>query len=156
MSKKSQHPIYVFDLDGTLSVHDPTGRVRFLNQQPKDWKAFHAAAEIEIVNDPPREDIITLLRDIAETPTGPSIYIITGRSEKYRVQTQQWLQKHDIPYDDLFMRGLDDFRQDAIIKSEIIESFKHLIICVFEDRDQCVAMYRELGITCCQVDEGAF
>jgi len=143
-------------MDGTLTDHDPTGRVRFLQQDPKDWDSFHADAEKNMVNDPPCRDIILLIQTLVDCDPPPDIYIVTGRKERYRKQTIQWLVRHDIPYDRLFMRKEDDHRQDYVIKQEIVMPFKDEIVCVFEDRDQCVEMYRSMGITCCQVAPGEF
>lgn len=153
MPNKYDSPVYVFDLDGTLSKHDPTGRVRFLLQTPKDWKAFHAAAEIEMINDLPRLDTIQMCNDLMERN---DCVIITGRNEKYRDTTVRWCIKHHINYTHLLMRGLEDMRQDATIKRKMCAPFLNEIVCVFEDRDQCVNMYRNLGLTCCQVAPGAF
>ncbi len=33
------------------------------------------------------------------------IFIITARSERFRRETQKWLEKHDIPYNGLFLLG---------------------------------------------------
>lgn len=153
MSDKLLRQVYVFDLDGTLSLCNPTGRVKYLIQDPKDWKAFHAACWDEMIEDPPNLDIIKLANKLHDFGL---IYIITGRNEKYKTITEQWLAIHGIQYDRLFMRARDDKRQDAIIKCEMVWDFVEHIGCVFEDRDQCVNMYRELGLLCCQVAEGKF
>lgn len=57
------------------------------------------------------------------------------------------------------MRKDNDFRKDAVIKEEIYKTFiepKYDVVAVFEDRDQCVESWRNLGLLCCQVWYGDF
>jgi hypothetical protein len=57
------------------------------------------------------------------------------------------------------MRKHNDFRKDAIVKKEIYEekiADHHDVLCVFDDRQLVVEMWRELGLTCMQVAPGDF
>jgi hypothetical protein len=57
------------------------------------------------------------------------------------------------------MRKYGDFRQDSIVKREIYERFiapDYDILCVLDDRNSVVSMWREIGLTCLQVAEGDF
>lgn len=59
----------------------------------------------------------------------------------------------------LLMRNKRDFRPDEVIKKEIFEKEidpKYNVICVFDDRDKVVKMWRDLGILCNQVYYGDF
>lgn len=84
------------------------------------------------------------------------IIYLTGRPEKYRDMTTEWLGKNDLDfhcYSHLFMRPDGDHRPDYVIKREIYEreiKDKYDVIGVFEDRQQCVDMWRALGLTCFQ------
>lgn len=40
-----------------------------------------------------------------------NIYLVSARYEKYRSQTEKWLQKHAIPYHDLILLGSHDKRE---------------------------------------------
>ena len=57
------------------------------------------------------------------------------------------------------MRKNGDSRRDSIVKEEIfwndIEP-KYNVLAVFDDRDQVVKMWRELGIKCFQCEYGNF
>jgi hypothetical protein len=48
------------------------------------------------------------------------IVVVSGRYEKCRQGTEQWLQKHGIPYLALFMRRDGDKRGDELVKAEIL------------------------------------
>lgn len=86
------------------------------------------------------------------------IFILTGRSDKVKDKTIQWLRKHGIQYDHLIMRKDGDHRQDVEFKLEHVNNIKltHRIICAFDDRDRVVKMYRDNGIPCLQVAEGTY
>ena len=56
------------------------------------------------------------------------------------------------------MREMDDVRSDADVKRDLF--IKHIdeekVWLVIEDRDQCVDMWRGLGLTCLQVAPGDY
>ena len=57
------------------------------------------------------------------------------------------------------MREDTDHRPDWQVKREIYEreiKDKYNVIGVFEDRQQCVDMWRSLGLTCFQVAKGDY
>ena len=56
----------------------------------------------------------------------------------------------------LYMRKDGDTRPDYVIKPELVKDFIDDIYMVFEDRDQVVKMWRDLGITCLQVANGDY
>jgi acid phosphatase class B len=90
---------------------------------------------------------------------GYVILLVTGRPEEYRRQTEQWLQDHEVEYDQLLMREAGDFRQDFVIKQELYQQVikdSYNIFFVLDDRDQVVKMWRSQGLTCLQVAEGNF
>lgn len=65
----------------------------------------------------------------------------------------------EVPYEALYMRGLSDARQDAVIKKEICQreiETRFEVLCVLDDRNQTVRMWRKLGLTCLQVAPGNF
>ena len=92
-------------------------------------------------------------------PVGYQIIIVTGRPESCRGDTEKWLEKNYIRYNELFMRRNDDFRHDSIIKSELylekIEPF-YSVELVLDDRDKVVRMWRALGLECWQVAQAAY
>jgi len=87
------------------------------------------------------------------------VFLLTGREEKYRLQTERFLENHRIKYMDLIMRKSGDYRKDAIIKEEIYNQYiknKYNVEFILDDRNQVVEMWRNLGLTCLQVAEGDF
>lgn len=140
----------IFDMDGTLS--DCEHRRHHVTGGNEHWAAWNAA----MGDDPPKADIVLLLRILART--GPAI-ICTGRHEQYRRLTETWLLMHSVPYDRMYMRPDGDMRPDHIVKLEMLaqiraDGFNPWL--VVDDRDSVVAAWRAAGLTCLQCAPGAF
>lgn len=143
--------VVIFDIDGTLANTDH--RQHFMTGEKKDWKGFFE----NMSNDTPYEDIVALAVDAAAQSN--VVLIVSGRPEKYRRETEEWLDRYRVPYAFLFMRGFNDNRQDNIVKEEIyrkyIEPFFN-VKYVYDDRQQVVDMWRRIGLRCLQVAPGDF
>jgi predicted kinase len=90
------------------------------------------------------------------------IIFVSGRegSDQCRKDTYNWIQKNlESDCFSLLMRKEHDFRPDEIIKKEIYENnIKDIfdVVAVFDDRNKVVNMWRDLGMLCCQVNDGDF
>lgn len=145
----------VVDLDGTLAdnshriihIKDPSGVVK------KDWETYrHKAPE-----DKPFRWCVEIMQ--AMFVMGYTIIFLTGRNESERETAVNWLRQH-VPFvftakdgPKLLMRPDGDFRQDAIVKSEIYDQHiegKYDVVMAFDDRRPCVEMFRGRGVTCLQ------
>lgn len=88
------------------------------------------------------------------------IIIVSGRNNKFKDQTVEWLEKNSINYDLIFMpRNPEDTKKDFILKQEIYEKEikgKYNVLFVLDDRNRVVELWRSLGLTCLQVADGAF
>lgn len=117
-----------------------------------DWVAFHKDCHL----DKPIPEIVMLFKLLSQDYT---IFYCTGRSESNRSVTEDWLINYVSEYShELLMRPNKDFRSDFIIKKEMLDfiRIRHEVIMVFEDRDRNVKMYRDEGVVCLQVKEGAY
>jgi predicted kinase len=130
------------DIDGTVAVMS--------DRSPYDMTRVHL--------DAPNEPVIAAVR--AMQAAGHTIIFCTGRTDDGRAATEAWLQTHvGVPHAGLFMRATGDQRTDSVVKREIFE--KQLrehwrIQAVFDDRNQVVRMWRQLGLPVFQVAEGNF
>lgn len=144
----------IFDLDGTLA--DTAWRNHLA--VARNWYWFHAGIPLDL----PRPAETALLRAwVAGDPREHNrVALVTGRPERYRNLTEEWLDKHRIHWDALYMRPNGDRRSDIVVKGEIhdlmIREGKSNIIFAIEDRDQVVEMWRSRGITCFQCQPGAY
>lgn len=142
--------IVIFDLDGTLA--DIEHRQHFVQGKKKRWREFFAGC----VDDKPHLAVIKMLQALHPTYR---IYIVSGRSDEVRAPTEAWLAANHIPYDQLIMRSENDYTPDNVLKIRWVNEGrieKKRILCVFDDRDKVVKMWRENGIPCFQVAEGNF
>lgn len=147
-----QKKTIIFDIDGTLA--DIRHRRGFLEGDKPDWNRFNAAMGDDTPNDP----VVTLYKTLWETG-GFDIILTTGRNEKFRSVTEQWLIWNEIPFGRMIMREDNDNRADHIIKEEILNqllSEGQQIEFTVDDRQQVVDMWRRNGITCLQCDVGDF
>lgn len=132
----------ICDLDGTLALMG--------KRNPYDAS--------KCIDDKLNDVVAQLVRHFHSM--GMTIFYFSGRSEEYREQTCRWLQVHDLDLEEtLAMRPAGDNRKDCIVKREMFE--KHVrgqynVHCVFDDRNQVVELWRELGLTCFQVADGDF
>jgi hypothetical protein len=104
-------PFAVLDIDGVLA--DVRHRLHHLEQHPKEWPAFFAGAP----QDPVLDEGVRLARELAEDS---EIIYLTGRPERYRGPTADWLQRNELPAGQLLMRGDDDFRPGRVTKTEFL------------------------------------
>lgn len=141
----------ICDIDGTVA--DIEHRRIWLQSKPKNWKEFYANIENDIPIQPVIEVIKTLWRD------GSNIIFCTGRGEEHRDKTTQWLRFHVIPPKHLYMRSMNDYRDDGVVKFELLEQIRangFTPTIAFDDRNRVVDMWRANGIICAQVAPGDF
>ena len=101
----------MFDLDNTLA--DTAHRQRFLESKPRDWDAFFAAAP----HDPPIAEGIALARESAREC---EVVYLTGRPERCRRDTLDWLAAQGLPEGRVHMRRNDDRRPARRTKLETL------------------------------------
>lgn len=144
----------IFDIDGTLA--DISERRKFLETKPKNWKEFNNP--VHIAKDKPNENIIALYQSLLKN-FEYKIILVSGRGEKSRESTVQWLAKNLIYFNELYMRKNNDYRDDTAVKQEILDSLLqagHDILFAVDDRTKVVKMWRDNGITCLQCADGDF
>ena len=151
----------ICDIDGTIA--DLTHRLKYVRNLRDDtywrnnWNAFHKGC----VFDTPKQDVIRALTQMASGVM--PVHFLSGRNSVVREETVAWLREH-VPlckdWDDhtfdksLHMRRKKDRRPDTVIKAEMAAKLwltPENTLCVFEDRQCVVDMWRELGFLTLQV-----
>lgn len=131
----------IVDIDGTLA--------KMNGRSPFSWDKVGS----DTVNEPVKKLVNMYARNGV-------VILFSGRDSVCRDLTIQWLDKHDIKFDGLFMRPKGNNEKDSIIKRRLYDEHiagKYNIEFVLDDRDQVVEMWRkDLGLTCLQVDYGNF
>ncbi|MFI5801452.1 AAA family ATPase [Streptomyces sp. NPDC051561] len=130
------------DIDGTLALTGDRG--------PYDF----SRCGTDLLN-PSVRDALHAFR----SAHGDTLVLLSGRSEDFREQTEEWLTRHEVPYDELWMRPSGDQRRDDLVKAELFD--KHVrerfaVRVSLDDRDRVVELWRRMGLPTWQVNYGAF
>jgi hypothetical protein len=138
--------VVIVDIDHTVA--DAAWRDALLGQ----WDEYYAAS----IWDRP----VVFVKNLIEMAYahGREVVAVTARPEDNRQMTMRWMIQHDIPIDVIHMRASDDRRPSTEVKRDLITlNFPDLSVIEFvlEDRDDAVAMYRQLGLNVLQVNIGA-
>lgn len=147
----------ICDLDGTMALMN--------GRNPYDASTCD--------NDLPNVPVVETIKLFQSA--GYTIIFCSGREDKFKEPTEKFIKQYftkeesHFPFSDftcetprpyhLFMRKTGDQRKDAIIKKEIFDECifnKWNILFVLDDRDQVVKGWRDIGLTCFQVQEGDF
>jgi predicted kinase len=144
MPQKELPKAVICDLDATLALHQ--GRTPF------DWS--------RILEDKPEPRLKQLLDLFVKNDI--KILFLTGRTEDALDNTVQWIYENihltENQYE-LFLRDNKDFSHGDDYKRKVYNDFikdKFNILCVFEDSNKCVKMFREEGLLTCQVENSDF
>lgn len=143
----------IVDLDGTL--YDSTGRKHYVeDKKNRNFDKFHQASSF----DPPNQWCLELIKRFE---VDHQIIFCSGRHDTYRQITQDWLEKYGLGTINylLYMRKVNDYRADTIIKKEIYDLYikkNYDILFVIDDRQSVVDMWRAEGLTVLHCAEGNF
>ena len=156
-------------IDGTIAnlqhrlhfIKNPDGSKK--SYKDSDWDSFHKAC----VDDEPYEDVIEILHSLVRGhgngcnvcgAVEREVYFFSGRNESVRKETIEWLEKNvSIPVEDgsLYMRSEGDRRPDTTVKYEMMYELKIMpedVLCILDDRQSVVNMWRENGFRVMQID----
>ncbi len=131
----------IVDIDSTVALH--------VDRSPYDYSRVHT--------DVPNWPVIDVIRSL--WAGGVQVICLSGRPDSCRVDTEQWLKIHMGMVSELHMRRHGDVRNDAIIKYEIFQRVlapRFNVVAAFDDRDRVVRVWRQLGLTVFQVNDGDF
>ena len=144
----------IFDLDGTLALIDKRRALATKENGKLNWDEFFKPQNIQL--DEPNVPIIETFK--ALKAQGYEMLIFSGRDEISRNETLDWLTNHGVYPDMLLMRLRGSHTPDDILKKSWLDMVGGAdeVFCVFDDRDKVVKMWRDNGITCCQVNYGDF
>ena len=148
----------IFDLDGTLALIDQRREISTKENGKMDWDIFFDPKNIEF--DLPNHSVIEMAKMLKEQ--GHSIVIFSGRSKVTKIATMEWLDRFGVPHDVLKMRPDNSefkFMPDDKLKQHWLDQLfpvKDNILCIFDDRDKVVKLWRDNGLTTFQVAEGNF
>jgi phosphoglycolate phosphatase-like HAD superfamily hydrolase len=131
-----ERPLAIVDIDGVIA--DVRHRVHFVEQRPKDWKRFFAAA----IDDEPHVEGLAVVERLVQDH---EVVFLTGRPEHLRDDTMAWLRKHGLDGHRLVMRGEGDRGPSARVKVRLLRRLagrRRVGIVVDDDADVIAEMQR--------------
>lgn len=138
----SKRSAIIVDIDGTLA-HSSGKRGWY------DYDKVHT------------DDVDVIVRYVVSTLEGKGVevLIVSGREDNCKDITIEWLKSNAVVFSEIFMRKTGDGRKDSIVKEEIF--WEHIypnynVMCVFDDRNSVISMWRSLGIKTFQCEYGNF
>jgi phosphoglycolate phosphatase-like HAD superfamily hydrolase len=153
----------ICDIDGTLMNVEK--RVEYAKKHKKDtdrvmdWDIF-LNPMVMLEFDTPNKDVVGVIKSLYHSDwENYNLIITSARNERHRDVTMKQLELARVDYDAMYLRDDGDMRPDDIVKEELLakiraDGYKPTI--AFDDRNQVVNKWRELGINCYQVRSGDF
>ena len=127
-------PVAVVDIDGVVA--DVRHRLSHVARRPKDWDAFFAAAP----DDPPLAEGLDRVRALRARY---DVVFVTGRPERCRADTEDWLARHGLGGLPVVMRREDDRRPARRTKLDEVRRIAAgatIAVVVDDDPDVCAAL----------------
>jgi len=149
-----EQKVVIFDMDGTMA--DQTVRRQYIEGEHKDYELYYSY--VNILGDTPIQTIIDWCNACYEA--GLIVLVVSGRpADRASDATVDWLYMCRVNYHRLFMRPSGDFRDDDIIKQEILDKIlkwipKEQILFAVDDRPRIIRMWKKNGIKCYDVGKG--
>ena len=131
----------VIDIDGCIL--DSSKVLKTMKEKNYDWNYFDCncnSDEVELIGKI-KPFIYAFEKNI-------KIIISTARTEKIRPQTARKLWKHRIQFEDMYMRDINDYREDYEVKKDHIKSIMHKynIVAFIDDKEKNCDMANEFGL----------
>lgn len=168
--------VVIFDVDGTLAdcIHRKTylnvcrncNETEEFHQLPavnnceefipgkKSHKIFYA----KVSEDTPIQVVIEWAK--ACYAGGYIVIIVSGRpTDLAGDATIAWLEKHGVQFHHIFMRAAGDYRDDTVVKKQILDRLltwitREQLLFTVDDRPRVIRMWKENNIRCFDVGEG--
>lgn len=132
----------IYDMDGTLC--DVTDIRHYVTNGNRNFDKFHRAS----LFCPPNHAVWMAYYAWHYTAKKKTL-IVTARERTYEKVTTDWLAKHNIEYDELYMRGFKDYRPDYVVKSEILDQIRadgYNPIMAYDDNPNVIRLWEENDI----------
>ena len=132
----TSRPLAVIDLDGVVA--DVRHRLHHVSGKRRDWDAFFDGIAADAVLPEGRAVVDRLATD-------HEIVYLTGRPERTRGATDEWLARHGLPRGQVIMRPEGDRRPARLLKPRLLRSLaadRQVAVVVDDDAEVCAALQR--------------
>ena len=155
-----KNKIVVFDLDGTLAnIEERRAKADIAKGRKRmNWKVFFDPLNVAL--DKPNTPVIESFKALKSA--GYTMVIFSGRDSISEDITKLWLKNNGVDYDFMRMREQGSHTPDDTLKRDWMNELnvdgltKDDVMCIYDDRNKVVDMWRKEGFVCFQVAPGDF
>jgi phosphoglycolate phosphatase-like HAD superfamily hydrolase len=131
----AQRPVAVIDLDGVVA--DVRHRLHHISGGRRDWDRFFAAVGDD-------EALAEGVAVVERLSADHDIVYLTGRPERTRPATLEWLDRHRLPRAEMIMRSDRDRRPARMTKvaalTRLTDAGRTIGVVVDDDPEVCAAV----------------
>jgi hypothetical protein len=134
----------IFDIDHTIARSHWRDAMKPPNNS---WDEYHAAC----IEDKPNSEIVDMIDALHD---GKYVIIgMTRRPEKFRHLTMQWMIKHQVKLNLIYMADNHEYRNGSEVKIGMIEEHftepnrRDIALYIDDDPEICSAITEKFGIT---------
>jgi hypothetical protein len=137
--------VILVDIDHTIS--NAFWRDSMIGVSP--WDEYHAAAK----DDKAFRNMVKLINNLYMA--GYEIIAITGRNERFRKLTTDWLIEQEVDIEEILMRPDDNFLKNAEMKLNLIKmrfkgNYKNIHFLI-DDNEDTILAFNKIGIATLQI-----
>jgi hypothetical protein len=134
----------IVDIDGTLANSKQRHQLATKSDDTINWDLLYDYNNV--IEDKPIQYIIDSVKIWKQL--GYKIVLFTSRPERIREATEYWLSKYEIPYDELYMRSIEDhYIKDTELKLKMYNEFvDEEVLFAIEDKQEIIDVWKRLGI----------
>jgi uncharacterized HAD superfamily protein len=137
--------IILLDVDNTLANNSSRYLLSTKNDGLIDWDILYKYENLLL--DTPIKSVIETVRLFYNN--GYRIIIFTSRPESTKKATQDWLNYHNVPYNNLYMRSLENHKiKDVDLKLDMYKKYiKDEVFLAIDDNQNIIDLWNSLKIT---------
>jgi uncharacterized HAD superfamily protein len=134
----------IVDIDNTLANNSHRYELATNSDGSINWDVLYDYDNV--ISDTPIEYAIESVK--LNKYSGRKVVIFTSRPERIREATEYWLNKHNIPYDELYMRSVEDhYIKDVELKKKMYDLFvNEKVSFAIDDKQEIVDLWEGLEI----------
>lgn len=144
----------ISDIDGTLAhMNGKRGPFEWhkVGVDDIDIGVAHVLDGVASMNYDEEHGHESIFNKLAHHPK-TTVFLFSGRDEVCRPETEEWLERHGVQYDHLYMRRTDHVDEhgnqvkDTLVKEEMYEKYikdKYNVLYIMDDRPQVCRMWRD-------------
>ena len=132
--------VVLVDLDHTLSDAAWRDCLMPLVHETGDWRPYYECQSL----DKPISEMVSYVKSLSENY---DVWIITARVDTYRRDTEEWLDRYEIPRVGVLMRPKGDLSKSPELKLRLAGELLPRVRLLIDDRDDVLELFVANGVS---------